>query len=801
MRLRLVLPIAALLVAAALPAGASALDRDARYALVHGCYDLTSGGKKVAGPLRMQASGLGTYLLYGAQGDFLTAGADGKVAPAADPSDNGNWTVDVRGDDYTLTLPNGKALSADAAGALTVGGGAGAFGFAKADGCATFPEAPTNVTGDPSTVPTPYGAVKGILDAHMHWMAFEFLGGKAHCGRPWSPFGIADALVDCPSHRVPGSEGNLLELALGGPATHDPQGWPNFTYWPKYNSLTHEGTYYKWVERAYRSGLRMFVNLYVDNGQLCNLYTERSHNCNEMDTVRLEMKRLRETRDYIDAQEGGPGKGWLKIVTDPFEARKVIASGKLAVLQGIEISRLFDCQVYNDVPQCDKAKIDKNLDEMYNGGVRAMELVNKFDNAFVGVAGDTGTTGLITNTGNKLETGKYLDMQTCQGLDPGEEDQAQVTVTPAINNVLAPLYGAALPQGQAPVYPPPPHCNSLGLSSLGQYLIGRMMDKGMIIDPDHMSVAARNATLDLVEARKYGGLVSSHSWSTPEAYKRILQDGGVVTPIASSAKSFAESWKTLKAERNPNYLFGFGYGADMNGFHSLGGPANDPAATVTYPFKSIDGKQTIDKETTGNRTWDINTDGTDHYGLLPDWIESVHKLAGDDFMADMANGPEAYLQMWERALGVPMHRKLPARTRFTTKGLGKVLLGSSNEALLRSAGQPFDRGPRAWTYDVSARDKRPAGKVVAVLTPEGSAGLVASTGPEHVAAAAGAGDKLPKGAKRVASGLYVKAIAKGGPKRYVYGVKKGRITFAGVATGVVAKTAASLKAYVKLAAL
>jgi hypothetical protein len=42
--------------------------------------------------------------------------------------------------------------------------------------------------------------VRGTVDGHMHLMAFEFLGGRAHCGRPWHPFGVAHAMVDCPDH-------------------------------------------------------------------------------------------------------------------------------------------------------------------------------------------------------------------------------------------------------------------------------------------------------------------------------------------------------------------------------------------------------------------------------------------------------------------------------------------------------------------------------------------------------------------------------------------------------------------------
>ena len=42
-----------------------------------------------------------------------------------------------------------------------------------------------------------------------------------------------------------------------------------------------------------------------------------------------------------------------------------------------------------------------------------MELVNKFDNALAGVAGDSGTTGVVVNNGNRIETGRYWQMGPC----------------------------------------------------------------------------------------------------------------------------------------------------------------------------------------------------------------------------------------------------------------------------------------------------------------------------------------------------------------------------------------------------
>ncbi len=790
------------------PAAAQAASPD-RYAMANACFALTSGGKVAGGdvgPFFMKPTALGSYMLFGRKADFLTGTDAGAVTTAADAGDHADWTVDARNEGFTLTLASiKKSLAADASGKLSLVDPASAstFTFAPTGGCAIFPESEVDVTGDPSTSPTPFGEVQGLIDAHMHWMAYEFLGGRAHCGKPWDRYGITHALVDCPDHSVPGSPGNALEAALGGPPVHDTVGWPTFSYWPNPHSLTHEDSYYRWVERAWHGGLRVFVNLFVDNAALCKVYPEKSHDCNEMDTVRLEMARLNALQDYVDAQNGGPGKGWFRLVHSPFEARSAIAAGKLAVVPGIEVSELFDCTVYNGVENCNKDKVDAQLQEVYDAGVRDMELVNKFDNAFVGVAGDNGSTGTVVNNGNKLETGRYWDMQTCQGVDADAHDKDQTTAPDPIarDQLVGGVLGTFASTGAAPVYPAGPHCNTRGLTSLGNYLLTKMMDKGMIIDPDHMSVLARNQTLDLLEARKYSGVVSSHSWSTPDAYPRIYKLGGVITPYAGDSTSFVKEWRALKPLADKRYYWGFGYGADMNGFGSQGDARPDAAKNpVTYPFKSFDGKQTIDKLRTGQRTWDINTDGVANYGLYPDWVEDLRKIAGDEIVKDMGRGAESYLEMWERAVGVPATRCQPARTRLRPTGVGRMGIGLSVEALLRSAGQPVKRGPRAWTYCLQERDGRPAGGVTAVLTPDGASALVVSTGPEHQALGVDTGDSatpLRGRAKRLGPGVLVAPAGKGA--RYVFGVRRGRVTYVGVAVAPLAASDAVLRPYLRLA--
>src|SRR4051812_15508208 len=464
---------------AAPPRASQAAEGSPRYELAGGCYLLrpstagrpaskAGGGYGVTAsgapePFRMQATDLGSYLIYDAGRQFLAAASGNRVVAAREPSTAADWHVRAGpGGTSVLSLPAmGKVLAfsratgqvglADAARA----GDAAQFTLERGGACAVYPEAEVAASGRPSKGDTPFGEVSGLLDAHTHMMAFEFFGGRAHCGRPWHRYGAPYALRDCPDH-YPYGAGAVLEntASFGNPLhLHDPVGWPTFKDWPNHASLTHEQIYYKWLERAWMAGLRIFVNKFVENKVLCDIYPLKQNSCDEMDSIRLQAKRIRELERYIDAQNGGPGKGWFRIVTDPFEARRVINAGKLAVVLSIETSEPFGCRVVNERPLCDAAKVDRGLDEVYALGVRDMQLINKFDNALGGVAGDSGTFGVFTNAGNKLSTGKYWQMKRCTG-PPDEVDREPLGLfTHNHDDLIGNGLAALLPVGQTPVYP------------------------------------------------------------------------------------------------------------------------------------------------------------------------------------------------------------------------------------------------------------------------------------------------------------------------------------------------------------
>ena len=211
---------------------------------------------------------------------------------------------------------------------------------------------------------------------------------------------------------------------------------------------------------------------------------------------------------------------------------------------------------------------------------------------------------------------------------------------------------------------------------------------------------------------------------------------------------------------------------------------------------------TVDRNRTGSRTWDINTDGVAHYGLYPDWIEDLRKIAGDEIVEDMARGAEAYLQMWERTEGVPLRRCVPGRSRLNRRGLGDIQVGRSAETLLRRAGQPDARPGRAWTF--CAMDGTRERSVTAVLSRAGRVTLVGSKLPRHEASGIGIGDRASRlrrknGVRRVGSSLLVRRLR--GGNRFVWGVRGGRVRWTAVVSGAVARDARALRRALRAADL
>jgi hypothetical protein len=285
-----------------------------------------------------------------------------------------------------------------------------------------------------------------------------------------------------------------------------------------------------------------------------------------------------------------------------------------------------------------------------------------------------------------------------------------------------------------------------------------------------MDSKTADAALAIAQAARYSGVVSAHCCSSPQLFQRVYATGGFITEPTAPPAGWIATERQDKAESDPRYLFGFGWGSDMNGLAAQPGPASGP--TITYPFTSYDGRVTFTREQWGQRTFDINTDGLANYGMYADWLQQVQIAGGPQVMADMFQGAEAYLEMWERADGVPSMTCLPSRERFGAGGLGSsIRLGDSTVAALYRAGQPLSRPGRSYRYCAG---------VTAVFNGAGRVAMITSTARGDRAGGIRPGMSARalrrRHAHRLARGLWTGRRLRSGA-RYVYGVRGRRIRF------------------------
>ena len=632
-------------------------------------YRFENISKNSATKFFMKPTSFGKYLLTDVNGRYFASHLPAEISAGKYAGEFAEWTLNKEGGDrYSLhaTALDMKVRHRTNKGTMYFFDLLNPFNFNSENefklipqsNCTDFPEVTTNVAANLDALKGNVNdPVRGFVDSHTHITSYEFMGGKMMAGKPFHRWGVEEALQD--SKNIHGPNG-ALDL-IGNLYTfedpnmrYDTRGWPEFPWWPNHKQMSHMGYYYKWIERAYLSGLRLMVTDLVENEVLCNVQKTvnpaswiNPNSCNTMDSIRLQAGRLQEMQAYIDAQSGGPGKGFFQLVTSPQQARQVIANGQMAVLMGVEASETFNCGLKD---RCTFDTIEAQLNELYDLGVRTIYPSHKFDNKLAGSAVEDG----LINLGQWLASGRFFETEECNDDTHGGHFKSgfpligQVPVLEDILNAvnLNPVYDESIE-----------HCNQHGITDLGVYLVNRMIDKGMLIELDHMSNYTATATMDIVEGRNYSGVITSHSWmrdsKNGEVHnntRRLIEVGGYSSPYNDNANGLVSKISRFLdvAEQTP-YLDGVGFGTDMSGLGGQAGPRDDSASNpLEYPYTSEFGF-VFDKQVSGNRVFDLNTDGIAHYGLVADHVQDIREQAPQRIYESVMNSAEAYLQMWERA--------------------------------------------------------------------------------------------------------------------------------------------------------
>ncbi|MBQ48820.1 MAG: hypothetical protein CMP10_15630 [Zetaproteobacteria bacterium] len=705
-------------------------EEEPAYSLAQGCYILKSQeyGRYIAKSLDgfyqfdqitannathffLKPTGLGSFLLHDDEGRYLSRKLL-KLKAERTASESANWRIHDTNfsNSHTVNSINNKWRLRDKKNSPILGihkrkprnHDLIEFIPQKPSSCLPAPEASINAEVAPSFYEKkdPDEPIIGFADMHTHIGFPQTMAGLAMSGGVFHPFGIEHALHDC--EELHGENGNLNLLENNNKKSivgYNTAGYPNFSHWPNRETSTHITAYYRWLERTYLSGLRLMVTNVTGNPTFCQLLsaihiTKQKGKCSANDAVKQQVDYIYQLQDYIDAQEGGPGQGWFRIVKSPEEARKVIADQKLAVVLGLEHGALFDCSGSYEV--CTPEYIDQQLDQIHKLGIRSVFPIHRFDNDFGGTKLQKGTAGSWMHLTSKMSTSKieeitdlinpakllfkeiegyFYDVDHCpEGIQGSssiksmrefiDTDFAVITEAmkgvPAVGGVLEKFLNAAFIDKLKPL---PEYtefqqnsraCNTRSLQTIGRKLLHGLIDRGMIIEGDHMSYSTYLETLSLVEERKYSGFVSSHGWyeGIPEIRERIFRLGGVISPFpkrpADTAMDILAQAQEIR--EYSDYTVAMAIGTDVQGVATQG--HGDIGVEINYPFKSYDGHVTFTAPQTGNRSFNFTKEGVAHYGLMTEWVENliqVNQKSEEKFIDLFMNSAEAYVQMWERA--------------------------------------------------------------------------------------------------------------------------------------------------------
>jgi microsomal dipeptidase-like Zn-dependent dipeptidase len=516
--------------------------------------------------------------------------------------------------------------------------------------------------------------LRGIADLHVHQFSNLGFGGAVFWGSTHHKGGIDKALPWCdwtwdfpilpglslspdfhPTlgfkahgtvvHQSFDCWGDGVGISIGCNSyegVHATNGTGPFEGWPKWSTATHQQMYYKWLERAYKGGLRLFVQLAVNNQLACLISGKRWLDCADMPNIDRQIDGAYALEAFIDQMSGGPGKGWYRIVTSPAEARQVIEDGKLAVVLGIETDTLFGCKPGTD---CAENYIRDEVERYHCKGVRHMYPVHLYDNKYSGA----GLYNDFWTIANFFVTGDFMNPWDCSDYpNPGDDTATKYNYKTAWVQGLLAFYEFVYGWTPLPDWGPiDAHCNSTGLTDEGSALVHDLMDFGMVVDVDHLSLWAIEEVLDIAESRSYP-LVSGHSFlfdeptmefghysrtemhKTAEQIRRIRDLGGVIAPLNPHGKCSS----TLDYVRKYRYIVD----------QMSGGPFYDPDEDIPRIGFSTDFggffQQTAPRFPTGDDVCADSKYSSYKYDPLSPW--SIYHVVNEDGSAGTLRRPDSY---------------------------------------------------------------------------------------------------------------------------------------------------------------
>jgi len=539
--------------------------------------------------------------------------------------------------------------------------------------------------------------IVGFADTHMHLVAELGFGGHffwgAHNGTLEESFAPCDGRT---THGWPfdlfgkSTVSRIMSCDDDEQVTHADftHGEPDFSHWPRWSSTSHHQAHSSQLKAAWKGGLRLVFITAMTDTFVCGLA--------EAVELKLPQNKKRQTCNVTRALEeqveaiwlwAGQESDWVEVALTAGDARRIAASGKLAVVISVEASYALG---YGN-------EYIAQLERYHKMGVRQIIFVHMWDNQFGGATfyDKSMELGDIVNwLRDLLSRNKAASATAASAL----ADEVAVQLRTELLSFCPVKWAHRLkrlgqwfhsdPGSNTPL----PHTdkngfNKLGLTAQGKEVVQWMMRNNMFVDLAHLSRKAIDDVYKLSVEHGYYPLMMSHGfasdaqeeadrseWSAPVSVLTMIQTtGGTfgVRPLAGSFRTYTRSNVTNNCYGSTRSLaqevdlltdIGFSpvFGSDFNGWaiqtlpragsaeETCSGHANNlckkPKSKACAQAKATMAKQ--QKAQSGSSSAELDRKGLAHVGLLPALLQDMQALGGK--VSGLMNGAEAVVQMWER---------------------------------------------------------------------------------------------------------------------------------------------------------
>lgn len=358
-------------------------------------------------------------------------------------------------------------------------------------------------------------------------------------------------------------------------ALHTPYGnahTPSFENWPNSLVVSHQQIDVEWLRRAHQGGLRSIVAAAVDNEIVDTAYDWSIPDVLGLvnaffngDNIRraLGMPRpgfaLQSARDQLEfirrmvEENDEPSEnGFMEIARSGADARRIVASGKMAIILGVELDTLTTDEIRTLVEEEDVRFVTPiHFVDNETGGAAGYEFMFTLLNGIVGVNGQP--YDLIDDVDLDFRVGREFGSAGAQidDLTSSALGWRPIGEACAANATVAGRRGCV---GKR---------NARGLTAEGRDLIRWLLSRGVMVDLAHMSEASQAAALVIAE-EKQCPVMNSHTGirgdefergaterEIPENLARRLLDLGGVIGVGTGVGEYGDPRRIYYNAGNP----------------------------------------------------------------------------------------------------------------------------------------------------------------------------------------------------------------------------------------------------------